>query len=120
MPKAAPVISPGYVIELPSKVRGGGKFDVVLINKGLRDQVSPGDVLEIQRPGAEVIDRSDKVAYREFASVYNKAFYTAGAASLPSEAVARIMLFKVYDKLSYGLILQSQDMVSTGYQVSNF
>lgn len=30
------------------------------------------------------------------------------------------MLFKVYDKLSYGLIMQSQDMVSSGYQVSNF
>lgn len=120
MPKAAPVISPGYVIELPSKARGGGKFDVVLINKGLRDSVSPGDVLDIQRPGAEMVDKDGKVSYREYTSVYDKAFYSAGKTALPSEAVARIMLFKVYDKLSYGLILQSRDMVSTGYQVSNF
>ncbi|MNN94239.1 hypothetical protein D3C81_2128300 [compost metagenome] len=52
--------------------------------------------------------------------MYNKAFYSAGKSALPSEAVARVMLFKVYDKLSYGLILQSQEMVSSGYQVTNF
>ncbi|MGY3903609.1 LysM peptidoglycan-binding domain-containing protein [Aeromonas lusitana] len=120
MPKAAPVISPGYVVELPSKARGGGKFDVVLINKGLRDLVSPGDVLDIQRPGAELVDRNGKVSYREYASVYDKAFYSAGKSTLPSEAVARVMLFKVYDKLSYGLILQSREPVGSGYQVSNF
>lgn len=41
-------------------------------------------------------------------------------APLPSEAIARVMLFKVYDKLSYGLIMQSNDMVSAGYQVTHF
>jgi len=120
MPKAAPSISPGYVIELPSKVHGGGKFDVVLINKGQRDQVAPGDVLEIQRPGAGLVDKNGKTSYREYASVYDKAFYSPGKSTLPDEAVARVMLFKVYDKLSYGLILQSQDLVGSGYQVSNF
>ena len=120
MPKAAPVISPGYIVELPSKARSGGKFDVVLINKGLRDRVAPGDVLEIQRPGAEMVDKNGKVSYREYTSVYDQAFYSAGKPALPAEAVARVMLFKVYDKLSYGLIMQSQDMVSSGYQVSNF
>lgn len=120
MPKAAPSISPGYVIELPSKAHGGGKFDVVFINKGERDQVAPGDVLEILRPGAEMVDKNGKVSYREYSSVYDKAFYSAGKSSLPAEAVARVMLFKVYDKLSYGLILQSQDLVGSGYQVSNF
>ncbi|WP_265433476.1 LysM peptidoglycan-binding domain-containing protein [Aeromonas salmonicida] len=119
-PKAAPVISPGYIIDLPSKARGGGKFDVVLINKGLRDQVSPGDVLEVRRPGAQLVSKNGKVSYKEYSSVYDKAFYSAGKPSLPSEAVARVMLFKVYDKLSYGLIMQSQGMVSSGYQVSNF
>ena len=119
-PKAAPVISPGYIIDLPSKARGGGKFDVVLINKGLRDQVSPGDVLEVRRPGAQLVSKNGKISYKEYSSVYDKAFYSAGKPSLPSEAVARVMLFKVYDKLSYGLIMQSQGMVSSGYQVSNF
>lgn len=119
-PKAAPVISPGYIIDLPSKAHGGGKFDVVLINKGLRDQVSPGDVLEVRRPGAQLVSKNGKVSYKEYSSVYDKAFYSAGKPSLPSEAVARVMLFKVYDKLSYGLIMQSQGMVSSGYQVSNF
>ncbi len=99
---------------------GEGKFDIVLINKGSRDQIAPGDVLEILRPGAEMVDKNGKVSYREYASVYDKAFHSAGKSTLPAEAIARVMLFKVYDKLSYGLILQSQDLVSSGYQVSNF
>ncbi|MGY3960156.1 LysM peptidoglycan-binding domain-containing protein [Aeromonas popoffii] len=119
-PKAAPVISPGYIVDLPSKARGGGKFDVVLINRGLRDQLAPGDVLEVRRPGATLVSKNGKVSYKEYSSLYNKAFYSTGKPPLPSEAVARVMLFKVYDKLSYGLIMQSQDMVSSGYQVSNF
>ena len=119
-PKAAPVISPGYIIELPSKVHGGGKFDVVLINKGMRDQVSPGDVLEIRRPGVRLVSKNDKVSYRDNSSVYDRVFYGSGKPALPDEAIARVMLFKVYDKLSYGLIMQSQDMIGSNYQVSNF
>ena len=77
-------------------------------------------MLEIQRPGARMVDKNGKTSYREYASVYDKAFYSSGKSTLPAEAVARVMLFKVYDKLSYGLILQSQDLVGSGYQVSNF
>lgn len=119
-PRAAPVTGPGYVVELPSKARGGGKFDIVLINKGARDQMAPGDVLDVQRPGIRLTDKYGKVSYRDFSSLYDKGFYSAGRTPLPDESIARIMLFKVYDKLSYGMILQSQDMVSTGYKVSNF
>nr|WP_279009371.1 LysM peptidoglycan-binding domain-containing protein [Aeromonas jandaei] len=121
MPKAAPAIQPGYVVDLPSKARGGGKFDVVLINKGSRDLLSAGDVLDIRRPGAALVTKNGTVQYKELSSVYNKVFYSSNKkAPLPSEAIARVMLFKVYDKLSYGLIMQSKDMVSTGYQVTHF
>ena len=76
-------------------------------------------MLEILRPGRDGGQEWQGVI-REYSSVYDKAFYSAGKSSLPAEAVARVMLFKVYDKLSYGLILQSQDLVGSGYQVSNF
>ena len=120
VPRAAPVTTPGYVVELPSKARGGGKFDIVLINKGAREQMAPGDVLDVLRPGVRLTDKYGKVSYRELSSLYDKGFHSAGRAPLPDESIARIMLFKVYDKLSYGMILQSQDMVSTGYKVSHF
>ncbi len=75
-------------------------------------------MLEILRPGARLVSKNGKIAYRE-SSVYDKAFYSAGKPPCrrrqwPGSCCSR------YDKLSYGLILQSQDMVSTGYQVSNF
>ncbi|MGL4931871.1 MAG: LysM peptidoglycan-binding domain-containing protein [Aeromonas sp.] len=121
LPKAAPAITPGYIIDLPSKARGGGKFDVVLINKGSRDLLSAGDVLDVRRPGAALVSNKGNVQYKEQSSVYNKVFHSSNnKVPLPSEAIARVMLFKVYDKLSYGLIMQSSDMVVSGYQVSHF
>ncbi|MGL4249566.1 MAG: LysM peptidoglycan-binding domain-containing protein [Aeromonas sp.] len=121
MPKMAPTITPGYIIALPSKARGGGKFDVVLINRGSRDQLSAGDMLEIRRQGPALVSKHENVNYKELSSVYSRVFYSnTHQAALPSEAIARVMLFKVYDKLSYGLIMQSNDMVSSGYQVTHF
>jgi len=120
-PKAAPAITPGYIIDLPNKTRGGGKFDVVLINRGARDQLVAGDVLDVRRPGAALVTKNGDVQYKELSSVFNRVFYSSSnKAPLPSEAIARVMLFKVYDKVSYGLIMQSNDMVSSGYQVTHF
>lgn len=94
---------------------------MVLINKGARDQLSAGDVLDVRRPGAALVTKNGAVQYKELSSVYDKVFYSGNQKeSLPSEAIARVMLFKVYDKLSYGLIMQSKDMVSSGYQVTHF
>ena len=121
VPKAAPAITPGYIVDLPNKTTGGGKYDVVLINKGSRDQLSPGDVLDVRRPGAALVTRQGEVQYKESSSVYDRLFHSdSKQAPLPSEAIARVMLFKVYDKLSYGLIMQSSDMVRSGYQVTHF
>ncbi|PJG58706.1 LysM peptidoglycan-binding domain-containing protein [Aeromonas cavernicola] len=119
-PKAAPAISPGYIIDLPSKARGGGKFDVVLINRGARDQLTAGDMLDIKRPGAALVGRDGKEEYKDFSSSYDKVFHSDKQLSLPAESIGKVMLFKIYDKLSYGLILQSQEIVSTGYQVTHF
>ncbi|MGL5659747.1 MAG: LysM peptidoglycan-binding domain-containing protein [Aeromonas sp.] len=121
MPKAVVAMTPGYIIDLPNNTRGGGKFDVVLINKGSRDQLSAGDMLGVRRPGARLVSKGGEVQYKDQSSMFNRVFYSGhGTAPLPSEVIAKIMLFKVYDKLSYGLIMQSKDMVSTGYQVTHF
>ena len=60
-PKAAPAITPGYIIDLPNKTRGGGKFDVVLIKRGGRDQLGAGDVLDVRRPGAALVTKNGDV-----------------------------------------------------------
>ena len=93
----------------------------MLTNRGGRDQLVAGDVLDVRRPGAALVTKNGDVHYKEFSSVYNKVFYSSNnKPPLPSEAIARVMLFKVYDKVSYGLIMQSNDMVSSGYQVTHF
>jgi hypothetical protein len=119
-PRVAPAISAGYIVDLPSQAQGGGKWDVVLINKGRRDQLAAGDLLAISRPGPILVSKQGKVAYEAFASTYDRLIDSGRPVTLPSEVIAKVMLFKVYDKLSYGLLVQSQEMVRIGYPVSHF
>ncbi|MGH8135875.1 MAG: LysM peptidoglycan-binding domain-containing protein, partial [Steroidobacteraceae bacterium] len=80
-----------------------GEFDVVIINRGTRDGLEPGHVLAIWETGEEVIDKSAQAVSRK--------------ARLPDERIALCMLFKTYERLSYGLILESSREVRPGEAV---
>lgn len=119
-PHASAPIRDGVVLYLPNKMSGGGKLDVVLINKGAREQMTPGSVLDIRRPGVEMVrSASGTSLYRDSASQFDRAFRSDPAGRLPDESVARVMLFRVYDRVSYGLILESREMIREGYPVGS-
>lgn len=108
-----------YVVDVPLKVTGVGKYDVVLINRGQRDQVKPGDVFSVLRPGAKVVDSgANDVSYRIYGSVGDKLFASASEI-LPSDRVGEVMVVKVYDKLSMAFVMNSQRMVRKGYSLAN-
>ncbi|MGL5948751.1 MAG: LysM peptidoglycan-binding domain-containing protein [Aeromonas sp.] len=117
-PAAAPPLTGAYVVQFNNRASGGGKYDVVLINRGAREQLKPGDVLSIARPAADVVLRGQTPSYRDTASRYERVFDSASGLPLPETPIGQLMLFKVYDKLSYGLILHSQDRVGPGYRLS--
>ena len=75
-----------------------GTDQVVTINRGSMQGVDPGTVLELHRRGVTVRDATDG----------NKAM------SLPDHVVGRLFVFRVFEKLSYGLIMQVNDAVKLG------
>ena len=98
----------GYVVDVPLKVTGVGKYDVVLINRGARDQVHPGDVFSVLRPGTKVVDSgADDVRYRIYGSAGDKLF-ASDSEILPDDRVGQVMVVKVYDKLSMAFVMNSQ------------
>ncbi|GAA4494984.1 LysM peptidoglycan-binding domain-containing protein [Pseudaeromonas paramecii] len=108
-----------YVVDTPYKVTSVGKFDVVLINRGARDQVQPGDVFSVLRPGAKVVDSgANDVSYREYGSAGDKLF-ASDSEVLPNDRVGEVMVIKVYDKLSMAFVMNSQNMVRKGYALAN-
>ncbi|ENY72468.1 LysM domain-containing protein [Aeromonas diversa CDC 2478-85] len=118
IPRGAAPILDGIIVDMPNRMSVAGKLDVVLINKGALDHMAPGSVLDVKRPGLAMVKTyGEQPVYRDTTTGFDRAFHSDPTLQLPPESVARVMLFRVYDRMSYGLILQSRDMVRVGYSV---
>lgn len=80
----------GKMIAVDSGVGNIGQYNVVVINRGEREGIEEGNVLAIYKLGGVVRDpiTSEKI-------------------ELPSERAGLLMVFRVFEKLSYGLILKA-------------
>ena len=78
----------GVILDVPRGVTQIGQFDVVTLNKGARDGLSVGNVLAVYKTGETVRDR-----------------VTGENVKIPDERSGLLMVFRTYDKLSYGLVL---------------
>ncbi|CAA9414400.1 MAG: Uncharacterized protein with LysM domain, COG1652 [uncultured Ramlibacter sp.] len=80
-----------------------GQNQVVVINKGTADGMEAGHVLLIQRAGAKLVDRSQPGERTNI--------------KLPNERNGLMMVFRPFERLSYALILESNDSVRVGDRV---
>lgn len=116
-PKSGHLSAGGKVIDSPQKSTYVGRYDTVIVNKGSREQLHPGDVFDIVRPGAEVVDRGvNKVEYTDINTTAQRDAKT-GSTHLQSDAVGELMIVKVYEKTSLAIILKSSAMVTAGYEI---
>jgi hypothetical protein len=75
-------------------------YDVVIINRGARDGLEAGHVLEVWQAGEEVLDTTPN--------------YESRNVQLPDERNGVAMIFKAYDRMSYGLMWRSDREVHPG------
>ncbi len=92
----------GNIISVESGVANVGRYDVVTINRGAREGMMIGDVLGIDRAGETVRDPVKR-----------------GSVKLPSERAGLMMIFRVFDKVSYGIILEAERPLSVMDEVTN-
>ena len=102
MPNSPKETIMGRMIAVLGGVTQIGQYHVVVINQGDRDGVAEGNVLAIYKTGKVIIDR-----------------VTRAKVKLPSERAGLMMLFRVFDKVSYGLILRAKRPMSVGDEVRN-
>jgi hypothetical protein len=87
-----------------------GQYQIVAINRGTRDGVNNGTVLGIDRAGSVVRD-----VYAHGASFTRKnqdldsSF--AKKVKLPDERTGTMLVFRAFDRVSYGLILGATDTI---------
>ena len=87
-----------------SAVLNAAQNQIVVINKGTRDGLQVGHVLAMLKDGPRVIDRTTGVPVE---------------IKLPNERNGLVMVFRPFETLSYGLILQITDGAKVGDRVSN-
>lgn len=92
----------GQIISVFGGVTQVGRFDVVVINRGEREGLEPGNVLAIYKRGALARDRVANQTVR-----------------LPSERAGLAMVFRTFDKLAYALVLESERPLAVFDQVRN-
>jgi hypothetical protein len=95
----------GTIISLFDALSHAAQNQVVVINLGQRDGMGRGDILGIEKFGGIIRD------------VYGPR--SVEAVILPNARIGIIMIFKVFDRVSYGLILESTRAVQVGDLVTN-
>lgn len=110
----------GLIIDTTSKHREFSSMDVVVINKGENDSLKAGHMLDIRRQSPTVIDGKNGPEYKDFASRYDKAMSGFGEGEnsrewkMPKEKVGELMVFKVYDNVSYAIVTKTLQPVRVG------
>jgi hypothetical protein len=97
----------GQIIAVVDGVQVAGKYQVVAINRGKKHGLAPGNALGVFYRGELVRDRFDRESWSAFTANYDKV-------RLPDERSATILLFTVKDRMSYGLVVQSSQVINRG------
>ena len=98
-PKAPDVDVDGRIISVVDGVSLIGSYQVVVLNRGARNGLAPGDVLTVYQAGEEVVDR--------FAGGSLLGGRGGEKVTLPDEEAGTVMIFKVYDRIGYGLVMEA-------------
>ena len=99
-PKAPDEYIDGFIISVPGGVTQIGQYSMIVINKGKRDGITEGAMLDIMKRGEIVRDRTKEEKVR-----------------LPAEKAGQLMVFRAYEKLSYALVTKATRSLNVGDQV---
>lgn len=85
------------IVSIYGGLTQAGRNNVVVINRGQQDGIEPGVVLSLVHQGRQI---RDPQAPKDSPTV-----------KLPDEGYGTLFVFRVFDRLSYGLVMQVQDAV---------
>ncbi len=89
----------GQIVSIYGGALTAGQNQIVALNRGARDGIERGHVLALWRDGVQVIDKTDAAK---------------PLIKLPDERHGMLFVFRVFDRVSYALIMSVKDPVSAG------
>ena len=101
-PSAPSTSIDGRIIHVVGGVTQIGQYQVVVMNRGSNNGLSVGDVLSVWQTGEVVKDR-----------------FQGGKVRLPNEQAGTVMVFKTFDRISYGLVMEATQAIHIHDTVRN-
>lgn len=123
-------ISEGTIIASTNKLREFGTTAVVVLNLGSQSQLKEGHILDIKKQSPTVIEGDSGPRYVEDANGLEKFIKDVRELfgkentensvvwTMPKEKVGELMVFKVYDDISYAMVIKSIRPIRVGDTVS--
>ena len=93
----------GQVVSVYGEALNAGQNQIVALNRGVRDGIERGHVLALWRAGAPATDTTGA---------------RAQPIQLPDERSGLLFVFRVFDRVSYALILSALDPVRAGARIT--
>jgi LysM repeat protein len=101
----------GQIIGIADGADQIGSYQVVVLNRGANDGLAQGSVLAVDQQGEVVLDRDAGYPWKK------KAF--PKEVQLPYERAGTLIVFKVYEQISYGLIIGARAPIRVADRVYN-
>jgi hypothetical protein len=89
-----------------------GQYEVVVINRGARDGLAPGNVLAVYSAAIPSTTTQEGLLASGDSLFAKKV-------QLPDERTGTFMVFKTFDRMSYGLIMEATDVIRVADKVQN-
>ena len=102
IPKAPEKLMDGEIISVVDGVSQIGQYQVVVLNIGRQEEIRSGNVLAIYRSGKVVRDT-----------------VLSGKVQLPEERSGLLMVFRVFDRISYALVMDAERPIHINDRVRN-
>lgn len=93
-------VKPGRIVRIFGSIAGGANYSVIVINRGERDGVKQGHTFAVSQRGKVIKDRVSNEMVK-----------------LPSEHAGHAMVFRIFDKVSYALVLDAKTVIKVGDEV---
>lgn len=101
----------GKIVSIHRGVRQVGRNGVVAISMGREQGIEVGNVMSIQAAGRVVADRE---AVEQRRNAWQLPSTKATTVQLPSVDVGHLLVFRVFDKVSYGLVMNASRAIEIG------
>jgi hypothetical protein len=96
-----PVMDGLEVIALTQTTYGAGHYQIIAINAGANQGIETGHVFSAFRPGKQI---RDEVKYPK-GSMADAKTWDGDKVTLPDQFSAHILIFRVFDEISYAMIM---------------